>query len=127
LYGGAIGQSILVRSNRLIFGILGGVFALLMESIGNALGADYGLYANAFAAIIFSVIGMSGAALETKRWLGGGLMLIGAFGVLISISLYGLLTFILFLIGAIITFATKKPQAVTQRVEPEMTGYGGGQ
>jgi uncharacterized BrkB/YihY/UPF0761 family membrane protein len=53
-------------------------------------------------------------------------MAIGAFGVLISISWFGILTFILFIIGAIIIFAAKK-QAVTQRTEPEMVGYGDGQ
>ena len=109
----------------LIFGILGGVFAGLVGSIGDAFGAgSSGLYANAAGAIIFSVIGMIGAALEKRRWIGGGLMLIGAFGVIISISVFGILTFILFLIGAIIIFATKKP-TVTPKVEPEMVGYGG--
>ena len=111
----------------LIFGILGGVFAGLVGSISASFsGTGSSLFANAAGALIFSIVGMTGAALETRKWLGGGLMAIGAFGVLISISWFGILTFILFLIGAVIIFATKK-QVVTQRVEPEMTSYGGGQ
>jgi hypothetical protein len=31
-----------------------------------------GLYANAAGAIILSVVGMTGMALETRKWLGGG-------------------------------------------------------
>jgi len=98
----------------LIFGILGGVFLGIIGSIGDAFGSgSSGVYANAPGALIFSVVGMTGAALETRKWLGGGLMAIGAFGVLISISWFGVLTFILFLIGAILIFASKK-QVVTQ-------------
>ena len=109
----------------LIFGILGGIFAGLIGSIGDAFGAgSSGLYANAAGAVIFSIVGMAGAILEKRKWLGGGLMIIGALGVLISISLFGFLTFILFLIGAIVIFTTKKP-AGTQRAGPEMMGYGG--
>lgn len=107
----------------LIFGILGGVFAGLMGSLDAAFNGTgtSDLFTSAAGAIVFSIIGMAGAALETRKWLGGGLMALGAFGVLISISWFGVLTFILFLIGAIIIFSTKKEQVVTQRSEPEMT------
>lgn len=113
----------------LIFGILGGVFAGIIGSLDASFSGtgSSGLFASAAGALIFSVVGMTGAALETRKWLGGGLMAIGAFGVLISISWLGVLTFILFLIGAVLIFAAKKQQVATQRVEPEMTGYVGGQ
>ncbi len=99
----------------LIFGILGGVFAGLMGSLDAAFSGtgSSDLFVNASGAIIFSIIGMAGAILERRKWLGGGLMIIGAFGVLISISWFGILTFILFLIGGLLILTQKKEQAPT--------------
>jgi uncharacterized BrkB/YihY/UPF0761 family membrane protein len=39
-------------------------------------------------------------------------MIIGALGVVISLSIFGVLTFILFLVGGILILAQKKEQAV---------------
>ena len=97
-----------------IFGILGALVAIMLQGIGEALNATSGtsLYYNAAGAIIFSVVGMAGGALEQRRILGGLLMIIGAIGVLISISLFGVLTLILFVIGGILILARKKEQPV---------------
>ena len=46
--------------------------------------------------------------LEKRKIIAAALMIIGAFGVLISISLFGVLTFILFLIGGIVILMQKK-------------------
>jgi hypothetical protein len=51
---------------------------------------------------------MAGGVLEKRKIIAAALMIIGAFGVLISISLFGVLTFILFLIGGIIILMQKK-------------------
>ncbi|MGZ4849062.1 MAG: hypothetical protein ACXV3D_05290 [Halobacteriota archaeon] len=98
----------------LIFGILGAVFAILVQGIGEAFGSTGGtnLYYNAAGAIVFSVIGMIGAALEQRRILGGLLMIIGGIGVLISISAFGIITVILFVLGGILILARR------QKTEP---------
>jgi len=49
-------------------------------------------------------------------------MIIGGVGVLISISLFGVLTFILFLVGGILILMQKKEQAVV----PPITGQNAG-
>ncbi|MGZ4881545.1 MAG: hypothetical protein ACXV7G_10855 [Halobacteriota archaeon] len=101
----------------LIFGILGAVFAIMVQGIGEAFGATGGtnLYYNAAGAIVFSVIGMVGAALETRRIVSGLLMIIGGIGVLISISALGIITVILYVLGGILILARRKKE------EPLMT------
>lgn len=108
----------------LIFGILGAVAAIMIQSIGEAFGAGgANLYYNAAGAIIFSVVGMAGAVLEQRRILGGLLMIIGGLGVLISISVLGILSLILFVIGGILILAQKKEKPVAA---PPITGQNAG-
>jgi hypothetical protein len=105
----------------LIFGILGAAAAIMIQSFSESFGATGGanLYQNAAGAIIFSIVGMVGAAIEQRRILGALFMIIGAIGVLISISLFGLLTFLLFLIGGILILAQKREKPVSA---PPITG-----
>jgi hypothetical protein len=86
-----------------IFGILGAILAYLIAFFGTS-----SLFTNAAGALIFSVVGIAGGVLETRKILGAALMIIGAFGVVISISIFGVLTFILFLVGGIIILMQKK-------------------
>ena len=104
-----------------ITGILAGVFATLVGSVGEAFNASSvsSLYMNAAGAIVFSVVGIAGGALETKKILGGLLMIIGALGVLISVSLFGVLACVLFVIGAILIFARKDTSASMQTAHGE--------
>lgn len=64
---------------------------------------------------------MAGAILEQR--LGGLLMIIGAVGVLISISAFGILSFLLFLIGGILILAQKREKPVAA---PPITGQNAG-
>jgi len=97
----------------LIFGIIGAVFAIIVQSIGEAFGAaGPNLYYNAAGAIIFSIVGMAGAVLEERRILGGLLMIVGAVGVLISISAFGVVALILFLIGGVLILVRKRAEPV---------------
>jgi uncharacterized membrane protein len=93
-----------------IFGILAALLVVLIGGVGEAFQATgaSSLYANAAGAFIFSIVGMAGGVLEKRKIIAAALMIIGAFGVLISISLFGVLTFILFLIGGIIILMQKK-------------------
>ncbi len=87
-----------------IFGFFGALFAILMGSLGGAFGMEEAskIVGLGFAAIIFSIIGIIGAALVKSRTkIAGWLMIISAFGGLISISFAFLLPFILLLIGGI--------------------------
>ncbi|MGA2885030.1 MAG: hypothetical protein ABSE80_07745 [Halobacteriota archaeon] len=49
-------------------------------------------------------------------------MIIGAFGVVVSISIFGVLTFILFLLGGIIIFTQKKEQVTAPPVAGQNAG-----
>jgi hypothetical protein len=107
-----------------IFGILGAVVTIMIQSLSDAFNATSGasLYYNAAGAIIFSIVGIAGGVLETRKILGAVLMIIGAFGVLISISLFGVLTFILFLVGGILILMQKKEQATAPPVAGQNVG-----
>lgn len=107
-----------------IFGILGAIAAIMIQSLSEAFNATSGtnLYYNAAAAIIFSIVGIVGGVLETRKMLGAALMIIGALGVVISISAFGILTFVLFLVGGILILMQKKEQATAPPVAGQNTG-----
>lgn len=87
-----------------IFGIMGGIFAIVVSGVGAEFGAEGAsdLYLLGGSAILFSIIGLACGAMEgRKRWRGVG-MLVSGIAVLISISLFGVLTAILFVIGGIL-------------------------
>lgn len=97
-----------------IFGILGAVLLIIIQSMSESFNAATGgasPYYFAAGAIIFSIVGIAGGVLETRKILGAALMIIGALGVLISISVFGFLTFVLFLVGGILILMQKKEQA----------------
>jgi hypothetical protein len=89
----------------------------MIESLSEAFNATSAtsLYYNAAGAIIFSIIGIAGGVLETRKILGAALMIIGALGVVISISAFGILTFILFLVGGVLILMQKKEQTIPSR------------
>ncbi|MDD5457757.1 MAG: DUF4064 domain-containing protein [Candidatus Margulisbacteria bacterium] len=99
------------RTVELVLGLLGGIFgffgALFAIGIGGLAGAFGASGASdvvglGFVAIIFSIIGIIGAvSVKSKSKTAGWLMIISAFGGLISISMAFLLPFILLLIGGI--------------------------
>ena len=66
------------------------------------------LYASAAGAILFSVIGIIGGILEKSRILGGAFMIIGAIGVLFSVGILGILSFILFVVGGFLIFIERR-------------------
>jgi hypothetical protein len=108
-----------------IFGVLGAVFAVMIQILNEALAnpaSGSSLYINAAGAIIFSIVGVAGGVLEKRKILGAALMIIGALGVVISISLFGVLTFILFLVGGILILAQKKETAAAPPVAGQNTG-----
>ena len=95
-----------------IFGILAALLVVLIGGIGeafNATGAS-ALYANAAGAFVFSIVGIAGSVLERRKLISAALMIVGGLGVLIAISLFGVLSFILFLVGAILILMRKKEE-----------------
>jgi hypothetical protein len=109
----------------LIGGILGFLAAILAILIGG-LAASFGESFNSeeaassgasiillgFSAIIFSIIGIAGAALvKGKPKLGGALMIVSAIGGLISISLFYSLSFILLIIAGLMGVFKKDKEA----------------
>jgi hypothetical protein len=112
----------------LFFGIIGAVLAIAIQSIGEAFNATSGsnLYVNAAGAFIFAVVGMTGAVLENRRILGGLLMIIGSLGVLISISLFGVISFFFFVIGGILILVRKREAPVVTPPTSPTTGQNEG-
>ena len=108
-----------------IFGVLGALAAVMIQIINESLAnpvSGSSLYVNAAGAIIFSIVGIAGGVLEKRKIIGAALMIIGAFGVVISLSIFGALTFILFLVGGIIILTQKKEQAAGQATTGQNTG-----
>jgi type I site-specific restriction endonuclease len=112
----------------LFFGIIGAVLAIAIQSLGEAFNATSGsnLYVNAAGAFIFSIVGMTGAVLEGRRILGGLLMIIGSLGVLISISLFGVISFFFFVIGGILILVRKREEPVVTPPTSPITGQNEG-
>lgn len=106
------------RTAEFVLGLLGGIFGffgaflgLIVGGIGSAFkasGASTISYLAGFA-IIFSIIGIVGAALvKSKPKLGGWFMIVSAVGGLICISLFYLLPFVLLLIGGLMALIRKE-------------------
>src|SRR5690348_12669974 len=98
-----------MRVTALIMGVLGGVFGLLaaivvlgIGDIASHLGAGNEAIYLAVGAIACSAVGIIGGALSGSRpgW-SAILLLIAGVGIVIAISYFGLLSGILFLLGAL--------------------------
>jgi hypothetical protein len=92
------------------FGILGGIIALMVGSISESFTSGSGgdVIGRGIAALAFSLIGMSGGVFETRKKIGVPLMAIAAIGVLFSTGMLGILSFIFFLIGAVLILTSKE-------------------
>lgn len=89
-----------------IFGILGGIMAIGVGGVGAEFGAEGAdtLSILGGSAILFSILGIACGVMEGRRKLRAVSMIISGIAVLISISLFGVLTAILFIIGGIVIY-----------------------
>jgi len=93
-----------------IIGFFAGIAALLIGSLASAFSVSGGSTAIGlgFGAILFSIIGIVGAALvKSKTKIAGYLMIISAIGGLICVSVFYILSFILLIIGGIMAVRYK--------------------
>lgn len=93
-----------------IFGFLGAGFILFFGSIYSSLGGKDAsiLVSSGWAAVLFAILGITGAALvKNKAKLGGAFMIISAIGGIISISFMYALSFVLLLIAGIMAILRK--------------------
>jgi hypothetical protein len=97
--------------------IIGGILGILVAMGVYLIAFNYvsSYYTNAAAAFVFSIVGIAGGIFEERKILGAVLMFIGAIGIIFSLGFYGILTFILFLVGAIVILLQKKEQAIPSR------------
>lgn len=112
-----------------IFGILAAILVVLIGGIGeafNATGAS-ALYTNAAGAFVFSIVGIAGGVLEQRKIIGAALMIVGALGVIVSISLFGVLTFILFLVGGILILMQKRGRVGDEQIAEKTRDEHGGE
>ena len=92
-----------------IVGAISGILAVVlvvqlggMSEAFNAIGGSPPYTNAAGAALIFSLVGIAGGVLENWKIPGAALMIVGAFGALISISFLGALSSVDFVAGAIL-------------------------
>ena len=93
-----------------ILGFFGAIFALAVGGIAGAFGAESASMVSnlGWSAILFSILGIVGAALvKSKTKLGGWFMIISAVGGVISISFAYALSFILLVIAGLMAVIKK--------------------
>ena len=94
-----------MRTTALIMAIIGGVFGVIMALLALAVGGiadDSTVKALAAAAFAFSIIGMIGGGITgTRAGWGASLLLVAGIGIIVSISYFGILPGIFFLLGSL--------------------------
>jgi hypothetical protein len=113
----------------IFFGAIVAIAGYYVSSIDSDVSSG-DLYILAAIAILFSVLGIVGGHVQHEKRIGGILMIISGLGVLISISLLGVFTFILFLIGGLLMLSDAKKERGTARPAYQMrsqsqSSYGG--
>jgi len=94
-----------------IVGFFGAIFALFVGGLAGAFGAKSAslVVGAGWFAILFSILGIVGAALvKSKTKLGGWLMIISAVGGVISISFAYALSFVLLIIAGLMAVIKKE-------------------
>ena len=112
------------RTAEFVLGLIGGIvgfggaiLALLFGGIGSAFNADgASMISNlGWSAIIFSIIGIVGAAMvNSKTKLAGWMMIVSAIGGVISISLFYLLPFVLLVLAGLMALLKKDKNRILQ-------------
>jgi hypothetical protein len=93
-----------------VFGIIAGILAMSIGGVGSAFGADG---ANAvvglgFAAMLFSILGIiAGAIAKSRPKLAGSLLLVSGIAGFICISLFFIISGILFIVAGLMGIFTK--------------------
>lgn len=101
-----------------IFGIISSLFAMFLGGVATAFGASSGETVTnlGWAALILSVVGIVGAAMaKSKPKLAGWLMIVAGIGGLISVSMYYILSTILFVVGGFMGVLSKKGVSNSQQ------------
>lgn len=94
-----------------IFGILASILALFIGGVGEAFGAEdaSSVTGLGWGALLLSILGIIGASIsKSKPKLAGALMLVSGIGGFICISLFYLISGILFIVAGFIGVFSKK-------------------
>ncbi|MFD2371505.1 DUF4064 domain-containing protein [Brevibacillus sp. GCM10020057] len=94
-----------------IFGVISAVLAMFIGGVGEALNANGASTVSGLgmAALLFSILGIIAAAIsKSKTKLAGWLMLVAGVGGFISVSLFYILSGILFVVGGLMGIFSKK-------------------
>lgn len=98
-----------------VFGIIASILAMTVGGIGSAFGADGAdtVVGLGFAALLFSILGIiAGSIAKTKTKLAGYLLLLSGIAGFICISLFWIISGILFIVSGLIGIFAKKPAPV---------------
>lgn len=102
-----------------IFGIIASIMAMVIGGVDAAF-SDSGtsqITGLAVSALLFSILGIVGAAMtKSKPKVAGWLMLISGVAGFISISMFYILSGVLFVVGGLMGILAKKPTQTQQNV-----------
>lgn len=112
------------RTTEMVLGIIGALlgfggafFAMFVGAIDEAVSGSQQISGLGISAFLFSVLAFIGAiVVKFKAKIGGWIMLISAIALVISISLFGVVP-ALFLLGAGLMGAFRKPKEVSSDVK----------
>ncbi|MEV2696227.1 DUF4064 domain-containing protein [Paenibacillus larvae] len=99
-----------------IFGIISGIIAFFIGGVGSALGASgaQSVGTLGFVAILFSILGIIGAAMsKAKPKLAGIFMVVAGIGGFISVSMLYILSAVLLIIGGCMGLFKKTDKATS--------------
>ncbi len=110
------------RTTEFVLGLIGGIFgfggaffAMFFGAVDKATtGSGGSISGLGIAALIFAVIAISGAiVVKFKPKLGGWLLLISGIGIVISISLFGILPALLLIPAGLMGLLRKEPKSTS--------------
>lgn len=93
-----------------IFGILASIFAMVFGGLGSAFGAEGAdqIVGLGFAAMLFSIVGIIGGSIsKSKKKLAGWMLLISGVAGFICISLFFIISGILFIVAGLMGILSK--------------------
>lgn len=103
-----------------VFGIISSILAMFIGGVGSAFSADGAdqVVALGFVAMLFSILGIvAGSISKNKQKLSGWLLLVAGIGGFISISMFYIISAILFVVSGLMGILAKKNTVQVERQE----------
>ncbi|AWB46845.1 hypothetical protein DCC85_06670 [Paenibacillus sp. CAA11] len=105
-----------------IFGIISSIIALMIGGVDAAFSSSgtSSVTGLGYAALLFSILGIVGAAMtKSKPKLAGWLMLVSGVGGFISVSMFYIISAVLFVVGGFMGILAKKKDQAPQNMSAQ--------